>query len=278
MIRTPLPMMCLSLALLMPLSALADDHCTHSAPRQLKLDLQGAKAVVFEVASHELVLNARPGAAGELSGRACAAEAEWLEQLTVTQRRQGDKLVVSLAREQGHRGWFSGDHAHMRMSGTLPDTMPVQIKVGSGEAEIDGAPLVSVDVGSGEARVKRTRGLVAADVGSGEIDIENAGALKVIGVNSGDVSARDVRGEVSVGRVGSGEFDLVGARGPVRIGAIGSGAADVSRIDSDVEVESIGSGQVEARDIRGNLTVKSIGSGSADHSGIGGQVRLPAEH
>jgi hypothetical protein len=70
--------------LLLPLSALADEpQCKFNAPRELKLDLAGAKAVVFEVNQHDLVLTAGPGPA-QLGGRACASNADWLRELTVT--------------------------------------------------------------------------------------------------------------------------------------------------------------------------------------------------
>ena len=85
--------------LLLPLSALAEQpQCTFNEPRDLKLDLAGAKAVVFEVNQHDLVLTAGGGAA-QLSGRACASNADWLRQLTVTQQKVGDKLVLEAGSE-----------------------------------------------------------------------------------------------------------------------------------------------------------------------------------
>ncbi len=49
--------------LMLPLTALADEpHCKFNAPRDLKLDVAGAKAVVFEVNQHDLVLQADRGA------------------------------------------------------------------------------------------------------------------------------------------------------------------------------------------------------------------------
>ena len=48
-----------SLVLLPSLAMAASPQCVHSEPRDLKLDLAGAKAVVFEVNRPDLVLQAR---------------------------------------------------------------------------------------------------------------------------------------------------------------------------------------------------------------------------
>lgn len=89
-----------SALLLLPLSALAADapNCKFTAARTLKLETSGAKAVVFEVNQHDLKVVASKGG-GQLDGRACASSQEWLDQLVLDQRKEGDKLVVSLRRE-----------------------------------------------------------------------------------------------------------------------------------------------------------------------------------
>ncbi|QYF44370.1 hypothetical protein HZS93_04716 [Xanthomonas citri] len=88
----------LSLAILLALPgvAAAEEQCKFSEPRSLDLQLTGVKSVLFEVASNDLHLDASPSGGGKLSGRACAARAELLKSLTVTQKRVGDKLVVTL--------------------------------------------------------------------------------------------------------------------------------------------------------------------------------------
>lgn len=266
------------LLLLAPLTALAADRCDHSAAKSLTLDLNGVKALVFEVHSHELRLTAKPGNSGQLSGRACASNAERLAQLTLTQARVGDKLVVSLRREGNSVQLFGNHYGYLDISGTVPDNLPVQLKVGSGDADVEGAAIVSADVGSGDANVRRTRGLVAAKVGSGDVLVEDAGALNVISIGSGDAIARNVRGNVDVGDIGSGDFTLDRATGNVQIGSIGSGNADLRKVDGSVVVESVGSGDVEARDVRGGLRVRSIGSGSIEHSNVTGALDLPRGH
>lgn len=277
--RVFLPLTVLALAALSPAIAQAGDHCKHTEPRQLALDVGDAKAVVFDVASHDLKLVARTGGKSTLQGRACASEAKLLPQLTVTQQREGDKLVVRLRREGQFRGIFFSEHyAYLEMTGSVPDNIPVQIKVGSGDAEVRGAAIVSVDVGSGDAIIRETRGLVAFDVGSGDIDIDGAGSLQGIDIGSGDARARNIHGAVRLDAIGSGDFELEDAQGPVEIGSIGSGDAELAGIGGDVVVGSVGSGNLGVREARGNLTVRSVGSGSVDHSGVTGTVSLPRRH
>jgi hypothetical protein len=268
----------LSLLLLLPAVAFAEDQCKHSQPRNLSLDLSGVKAVVFELAQHDLKLEASPGAKGDIQGTACASHEKNLAQLQLTQQRVGDKLIVRAHREGQSIGLFFGDtYAYLKLTTTLPDNIPVQLKVGSGDAEVSGVPVFSADVGSGDVVARRVRGLAAASVGSGDVELDDVGSLHVISIGSGDVIAKRVRGDVKVGSIGSGDFELDGARGGVEIGSVGSGDAQARDIDGDVAVGSIGSGDVSERDVRGKLTLRSKGSGSINHSGIAGQIDLPED-
>lgn len=266
----------LFLLLLLPAVAFAEDKCKYSQPRNLSLDLTGVKAVVFELAQHDLKLEASPGANADIQGMACASQEKNLAQLQLTQQRIGDKLVVRAHREGQSLGIFLGDnYAYLKLRATLPDNIPVQLKVGSGDADVSGVPVFSADVGSGDVVAKRIRGLAAASVGSGDIEFDDVGSLKVISIGSGDIAAKRVRGDVEVGGIGSGDFELEGAKGRVEIGSIGSGDARVREVGGDVEVGSIGSGSVSVRDVQGKLTLRSKGSGSIHHSDVAGQIDLP---
>lgn len=270
----------LTLLLLAPASAFAaPPECKHSQPRDLKLDLTGVKAVVFDIANNELTIDASAGAKAALGGKACASSEKYLQQLTLSQHKAGDKLYVTARREGTFGGVFFGKtYAYLKLAGTLPDTITVQLKVGSGDAVITGASLLSADVGSGDVEARRIRGLVAATVGSGDITLEDIGSLHVISVSSGDLSARKVRGPAKVGSVGSGDFELKGASGDVEIGSVGSGDAKVSDVSGSVRVASLGSGDVDVQDIRGDLSVQSKGSGSVNHNHIDGSVSVPSDN
>jgi len=246
--------------LLLPLTALANEpQCTFNEARDLKLDLAGAKAVVFEVNQHDLVLQAGPGAA-QLGGRACASNADWLRELTVTQQKVGDKLVVRLQRDARNTLTISGSsYAYLDMRGTVPDSILVQLKVGSGDVILDGAGALNLlSVGSGDFKARNIRG--DAKVGT---------------IGSGDFELDTVGGNVEIGVVGSGDTDVRKAKGNVRVGTVGSGDTDLRDIGGSVTVVRDGSGDVTARDVGGDLRVANSGSGDIRHSNVRGRVELP---
>lgn len=260
------------LALSLPAMA---DECRHSAPRNLDLDLAGAKTVMFEVGSNKLRLDAVSGNTGSLQGRACAAGADLLQGLTLTQRREGDKLVVTLKDDRPLRISFGSSYSYLDIGGTVPDNVLVQVKVGSGDAWVTGASSLSADVGSGDVEAKRIKGPVTAKVGSGDIVLRDIGSLRVLSIGSGDLEAEGVRGDVKVGSIGSGDFKLDRAGGRVELGSIGSGSADIARAGGLVEVDSIGSGDLDVVDSTGGLTVRSVGSGDVEHRNVSGPIDIP---
>ncbi|MGE4459378.1 MAG: DUF4097 family beta strand repeat-containing protein [Stenotrophomonas sp.] len=260
---------------LLPGVALADEHCKFSQPQAMDLALAGVKAVVFEVNSHDLRLQASPGARAALSGRACASSQDLLGQLSLTQEKVGDKLVVRLQREsRGLNIGFGSSYAWLDITGTLPDTLLVQLKVGSGDASLSGAQAMSADVGSGDVKARDIKALAIAAVGSGDIELDNVGALHVVSVGSGDVRVGGVRGDARVGSIGSGDLELRDVQGNVEIDSIGSGDADIGGVRGTVGLGTLGSGDLRVRDA-GGLRVRHSGSGSIDHSGIRGTVELP---
>ena len=281
--------------LLLPLSALATDaqNCKFTAARTLKLDVAGAKAVVFEVNQHDLKVVASAGG-GQLDGRACASNQEWLDQLVLDQRRVGDKLVVSLRRDSRDALSMGNSYAWLDIRGSVPDNLPLQVKVGSGDASVENAQSLSVDVGSGDAAARGTRGSIHAAVGSGDLDIDGGSSLNLLSLGSGDVTARNIGGDASTGTVGSGDLKITDVRGNARLDTVGSGDIEFKRVQGNVEVGVVGSGGVDLTDIGGNVHVRSHGSGditvngaggnlTVDHSGsgevrhrdIGGKVTLP---
>lgn len=245
----------LSAALLLPLAAQADERCDHSQPRNLQLDLSGVKAVVFELGSDDLAIEGVAGAKARVEGRACSSDPAGLAGLSVTQRREGDKLVVTAEHKDKFRFNFNG-YRYMKLRATVPDNVAVQLKVGSGDASVDNVAALSADVNSGDIGIKRVRGLVTASVGSGDIDLERIGSLYLIRLGSGDLKGRDI------------------AQG-VKIGSVGSGDVELSRVGGSVELERIGSGDLEVDNVRGDLRVARVGSGDVRHSGVGGRVDIP---
>ncbi len=225
----------------------------------MKLETSGAKAVVFEVNQHDLKVVASKGG-GQLDGRACASSQEWLDQLVLDQRKEGDKLVVSLRREGRDSGISLGSsYAWLDIRGSVPDNLPLQLKVGSGDASVENAQSLSVDVGSGDAVARGTRGSIHAAVGSGDLNIDGGGSLNLLSLGSGDVTVRNITGDASTGT--SGDLKITDVRGNARLDTVGSGDIEFKRVQGSVEVGVVGSGGVDLADIGGNVHVRSHGSG-----------------
>lgn len=222
--------------LLAPALALAEAPCQHSEARALKLDLAGVRTVRFDVHSHNLHVQASAGAGNSIDGRACASSADLLPHLQVLQRRDGDRLVVSLEADSVLRQAFNSGYAYLDMHAQVPDNVLVQLDVGSGDAWASGAASLSADIGSGDVEASATKGKVTAKVGSGDLTINGAGAFDLLGVGSGDVRASDIRGAASIGTIGSGDLD-------------------VRDVDGALTLQRKGSGDVRHRDVRGAVSL-----------------------
>lgn len=243
--------------LLFPLaSPAAASECEHGAERQLALDLEGVESVVFHVGPHDLELAAAPAASHAVGGRACASSAELLAGMELVQRRQGNTLHVETERPslQGF-SLFGSRYARFDLEGTVPTDMPVQVKVGSGDAAITGVAALEGSVGSGDLEARRIPGEVRLVVGSGDLEVHDVGSLHVGSVGSGDLQARQVRGDV-------------------RIGSIGSGDAEVRDVAGSVELGSLGSGDLRVSGVQGSLEVRVVGSGDVDHAAVAGTVSI----
>ena len=254
------------------------NECSHSEPRNLTLDFSGVKTVMFDIGPHDLTVTASPGAKGAVQGKACASNADKLEELSLTQQRVGDKIIVTAKRADTINFNFGGSHyAYLSLNATVPDNVLVQLDVGSGDARVSGAAAMSADVGSGDVEARNIRGLVTADVNSGDIELDTIGSLRVLSVGSGDLTARRVRTNVDIGSVGSGDIDLRDVGGNVSIESIGSGGLEAQKVGGNVIAGKIGSGGLDAHDVAGNLTVRRVGSGGVDHSGVRGTVSVPSD-
>lgn len=245
--------------MLAPLAAMADEpQCKFHADRNLDLDLGGVRHIRFVANSHDLKVDGAAGGKPSIQGRACASTQEAADNLVVVQSKQGDTLVVELKdkREGGwHMGW-GNNYAYLKVAASVPGNLPIEVNVGSGDAEVRNVASLESTAGSGDLEVDGVRGGVKANVGSGDVKIANSGAVDVGSVGSGDLTARSITGGV-------------------RIGTVGSGDAKLTDITGDVDVGTIGSGDLDADGVKGNLTVRTTGSGDVDQKGVTGKVDIP---
>ena len=263
-----------SALLLLPLSALANDApCRFTRTLDLPLQVGDARAVVLEVNQHDLDVRA-DGSAARLGGRACASSEALLAQLSLTQRRQGDKLIVTLRRDT-QPGINLGQHyAWLDVSGSIPANVPVQLKVGSGDARVSGAASMSIDIGSGDVVASGTRGTLHATVGSGDLEIDGGESVQLLALGSGDAQIRNITRNVEIGTIGSGDVTLSDIGGTLKLDVMGSGELDARTVRGNAEIGVVGSGDVKLRAVSGNVTVRAHGSGDITVEGVGGNLTV----
>jgi len=239
------------------------------------LDYRDVRSVRFVVNNHQLRIAPTTAATSGLSGRACASSPELLGQLQMRQERQNDQLLITLERTGStFLSWFGTSSAYLDLQAGVPEALPVEVIIGSGDAWVTGIQTLSAQIGSGDLDAREIPGAVSVMVGSGDAKLYEIGTLQVDAIGSGDLIARDVRGTVSIGNLGSGDLALKGVTGDVKIGSIGSGDAKIERVAGNLTVGSIGSGDVEIERVRGNVTVGSIGSGDLEVEDISGNLTV----
>jgi hypothetical protein len=250
----------LAALLLAPAAAMAESSdCKFHADRNLDLNLSGARSVTFVTNAYDLrVEGTAPAGKGTVRGKACASSQDVLDTLVVTQRREGDTLLVELTdNREGH--WsFGHSYSDLKVDAAVPSSIPVIINVGSGEAKARGLATLESSVGSGELEAHDIKGAFSATVGSGEVKIDNTGA-------------------VNVSTVGSGSFTASGVSGGVHVATVGSGEAKLRDITGDVSVGTVGSGEIDVDGVKGNLTVNTKGSGDVSQRGVTGKVDVPRD-
>lgn len=252
----------------------ADGHCPHNAPRSLALDLDGVTAVALELGPDTLVLTGQAGSTGQLEGRVCAAKADQLDSVQLVQRREGTVLTVRAERPT-RTGLSLGRTAWLDLRGSLPDSIPVTLRLGSGEFQASRLAALKATIGSGDVEASDIAGDITLTVGSGDVSVRRAGSLALDNLGSGELEASDITGDLRVGNIGSGDVSAERVGGHVQVGNIGSGDLTLTRVTGNVEVDAIGSGDVRAREIGGGLTVRRLGSGDIRHEQVSGPVSVP---
>ncbi|MFC5438123.1 DUF4097 family beta strand repeat-containing protein [Rhodanobacter umsongensis] len=248
--------------LLAPIAAFAATPCKYEAPRNLQLDLAGVRAVQIEVHSYNLHLTGSDSARGlAVTGRACASEKAALDDLQVTQRREGDQLLLDIGGSNNRHfslSLFGDSYANLEVTAQLPANLPVTLSVGSGDADVSGVQQLQSNVGSGDLHVRQTTGKFSTSVGSGNVDATDIGSLEL-------------------GSVGSGDFKADGIKGDAKVGSIGSGDVTLSHVGGSVHADTLGSGDLAVSDVSGDFSLGAKGSGDVNHSGVKGKVSVPRD-
>lgn len=262
--------------LVLSLGAGAAEHCRYSAPRNAELDAVGLKQLTVQIGPDELVLHGDPGATKvEVRGTACASNEKWLQEIQVEAVRQGDGATVTAHdRDHGiHLSLFGDSYAYLKLDVTVPQSLAVTLKEGSGDAAVHHVAALDATVGSGDLKADAIAGELGLVVGSGDAVANHVGSLKLSSVGSGDVSVDGVQADARVGSVGSGDLALRNVTGGVTIDSIASGDATLANVGGSVKVGSVGSGDLVVRGVKGDVAVGSVSSGDVSIERAGGSVR-----
>lgn len=252
-------------------------ECKFKAERPLDIDPAGLRALVLDLNSSDAHVRGVAGLAKiEVRGKACASQEDWLADLTVNQRRDGDHVVVTTNQHRENTiGPFHSSYAYIDLEVRIPASLALQIQTNSGDADVADVATLDFAAHSGDLIVNHVAGAVSAEVGSGDIKADDIGSLELRRAGSGDLRARKVHGDVRIGHVGSGDLTIEDVARGVHVESIGSGDLGVHHTGGDVVVGSVGSGDVTASDVGGDFSVAAAGSGDIHHHGVKGKVSVP---
>lgn len=256
------------------------DECRYE--RNLSLDMNASDA-------SELRINAGAGSleivgvdgldAIRAEGIACASDEELLDEMALLDRRSGDRLELSTEIPENHgSSWWGNHYARIDLRVEVPTSLYLDVRDGSGRADVRHVGSLSIVDGSGELNIDDVAGDVTVRDGSGSLDLRTISGNVTLRDGSGSIDVSDVEGMVLVEEDGSGSITIRHVGRDVTIENDGSGSIEIDNVVGDVRVGRDGSGGIDVRDVAGNFEVRSDGSGGVSYSGVRGDVRIPSDH
>lgn len=226
----------------------------HSAPRSGSVSAAGATSIRIANGSGKLNITGNPSATTvRATGTAHAGSERALQGVRLVVERNGGAIDV----HPDYDSRMSDDcDCWMDLTIEVPTRVGLQVRDGSGGAELRNVGAVDVRSGSGGVRIEGASGAVTMQSGSGH------------------ATATDVHGDVRASS-GSGGVTLERVTGSVEIEHAGSGSVSLRDVSGSVHVGSIGSGSVDANGVGGDLTVDHQGSGSVHYASVKGKVNVP---
>ena len=253
---------------------LFEDDCRYTSPRNLSAPAAGVTKVVIHADSGSLKVDGRPGATEIAStGTACTSDDDFLDRMTLTQRRSGSTLYIE-ANIPDKTVMFGFFQARLDFAVTMPAGLEVSIDDDSGWIKVANTGPLTIDDDSGSIEVRNVRGSVKIDDDSGEIEIQAVIGNVSISDDSGEIDLKDINGSVEI-EDDSGAISVARVEGSLHIRNDDSGSISVANVKRDVKIDEDGSGSIEVADIGGNFTVGSKGSGGIDYERVSGRVSIP---
>jgi hypothetical protein len=230
------------------------DGCLHEATREASVAVDGATNVRVVAGAGSLNVVGKAGmSAVEAHGTACAEEESQLDGIRLIAERRGDTLWIESVFDEsvantGNRG--------LSFTVELPDSLPLDVKDGSGSLKINNVGALRLIDGSGEASISGVQGDLTVEDGSGSLTVRNVQGPVDIEDGSGSLDVEQINGDLTV-RDGSGGVSIRHVVGTVRM--------------------RDGSGGIGVDDVEGDLTISEAGSGGVDFLNISGRIDIPKE-
>ena len=275
-------------------AAAAADRCAHHREVQLEFDGDLFESLSLQALAGHLEVQARDSSTVEVTGRLCASSESRLESMDVEGTTYGRTLEVTVVIPRSGWGGWGNEYAYVDVVARVPRDLGVAIRDSSGDVEIDGVHLISVNDSSGRIRTRRTSGDASIDDSSGDIRVRQHEGSFEIADSSGTIDVRNVTSvvyipadssgdirvhgaeDVRIERDGSGDIDVEDVVNGVEIGSDGSGSIYVSRVGpGGVDIGSDGSGNVKVVGVEGDFRVSRKGSGNVSSKDVLGMVDVP---
>lgn len=253
---------------------LFEDDCKYTSPRNLTTSAAGVTKVVIHADSGSLTVSGKPGATQiATTGTACTSDDDFLDRMTLTQRRSGSTLYIE-ANIPDKTVMFGFFQARLDFTVALPAGLEVSIDDDSGWIKVANTGALSIDDDSGSIEVRNVRGNLKIEDDSGEIDVQAVIGNVSISDDSGSIDLKDINGSIEI-EDDSGSITVARVEGSLHIRNDDSGSISVANVKRDVMIDDDGSGSIEVADVGGNFTVGHKGSGGIDYERVSGRVSIP---
>jgi hypothetical protein len=246
------------------------DGCLHEAPREARVEVDGATNVRVVAGAGSLTVAGRSGMnAVEAHGTACASTQSQLEGIRLIAERRGDTLWIESVFAPGV---INLGNRSLSFTVELPESLPLEVTDGSGGLDITGVGALRLVDGSGGVTISGVRGDLSVDDGAGGLEISDVHGSARVEDGAGSLTVQNMRGPVGI-EDGSGDLDIEDVTGDVTV-RDGSGGISIERIVGEVRLRD-GSGGIQVDGVEGDLTVSEGGSGGVDVRNVSGRVDVP---
>ena len=238
----------------------ADAFEVYTSPRNADVSSVGANSIRIEAGAGELRVEGRSDISQvRVRGTAKANSRSRLDDIKLIAERRGNVVFIKADMPEYHGSIWNAMHGDYQQALDLvievPNSLPLDVVDGSGNAELNNTGAIEIEDGSGELFVRGAHGDVRITDGSGNITIDGVEGSVRVSDGSGNIRSKNVTGNFVVGEDGSGDIDVSSVGGSLRVENDGSGNIDVDRVAGDFVVDNDGSGTIRYDTVKGSVSI-----------------------